>query len=112
LRAATPTTGAAIRRSDRQSVVTPQDQPTDWATKDCNARAEIYDRWDDLSDGMEEVTEELVATTPTTMAGVAALLAYWSEIMGDDGAGQRQDIYDTQEFLEHLAEAIGDREAR
>jgi hypothetical protein len=75
-------------------------------------RDAAYDRWNDLSDEMEIVTEELGTTAPTTMAGVATLLAYWSEIMGDDGDDQRQDFYDTQEFLERFAEAIGDREAQ
>jgi hypothetical protein len=64
-----------------------------------------YHRWDDQSDVVDRITDELVATTPTTAAGVAALISYWSEIMDEETINR--DLQGTQEFLEKLGEALG-----
>jgi hypothetical protein len=50
------------------------------------------------------ITDELVATTPTTMAGIAALISFWSEIMDDETANR--DFASTQEFLEKLGASL------
>jgi hypothetical protein len=68
-----------------------------------------YDRWCGQGDQVTKITKEFAATPPTTMAGMAAVLAHWSEIMNEDS--NHLDFYDTRKFLGYLAEAIGDREA-
>jgi hypothetical protein len=37
------------------------------------------DRWNNQSDELDEATEVLVETSPTTIAGAAAALEYWAE---------------------------------
>jgi len=62
------------------------------------------DRWSDLGDEVEKVTEEFGTVAPTTMAGVAAVLRYWYEIM-DDGSSHF-DYSSTVDFLGRLADAL------
>jgi hypothetical protein len=64
-----------------------------------------YDRWNNQCEVVTQITEELVETTPTTMAGLAALLTYWSEIMDEDTADR--DFLKTSEFLEKLGLRFG-----
>jgi hypothetical protein len=46
----------------------------------------------------------LIETSPTTVAGVAAVLAHWSKIMNEDE--HDRDFISTTEFLESLAEGV------
>jgi hypothetical protein len=63
-----------------------------------------YDRWSDQCGVVAKITEELAAAPPTTMAGVAAVLAYWSEIMEEDE--HDRDFHSTQEFLDKMGTAL------
>jgi hypothetical protein len=69
-----------------------------------NPRDVAYDRWNEDCKAVDEITAELVATTPTTIAGIAALLGYWSEIMEEDTIDR--DFEDTQALLATLGEAL------
>jgi hypothetical protein len=76
------------------------------ATARCkgNPRDVAYHRWSDQCEVVDKITAELVATTPTTIAGIAALLGYWSEIMEEDTIDR--DFEDTQALLATLGEAL------
>jgi DNA-binding SARP family transcriptional activator len=71
-----------------------------------NPRNVAYDRWNEDCNAVDKITAELVATTPTTIAGIAALLGYWSEIMEEDTIDRA--FEDTQEFLERLGGVLAD----
>jgi hypothetical protein len=70
-------------------------------------RGVAYDRWSDQGDLVAKIAVEFHASPPTTMAGVAAVLAHWAEIMKEDG--DHFDFYGTQEFLENLSAALEGR---
>jgi hypothetical protein len=48
--------------------------------------------------------EQLANTRPTTIGGVAAVLAYWSEIASEDHL--ETDLGSTVTFMEALAEVV------
>jgi DNA-binding SARP family transcriptional activator len=60
-----------------------------------------YDVWNDLYNVRSAITAELGTTTPTTTAGLAALLQHWADIVGDDEGNF--DNYDTTKLLTALA---------
>jgi hypothetical protein len=62
-----------------------------------------WEALNDATDVVNRLTEQLVATQPVTMAGVAAALAYWSEIARDDG---ETDLFCTVAFLAKIAETV------
>jgi hypothetical protein len=66
-------------------------------------RSLTWNAWNEVCKVAEAVTKQLVDTRPTTIGGVAAALAYWSEIASecDD-----TDLDCTVEFLEGLTEAL------
>jgi hypothetical protein len=69
-----------------------------------NPRDVACDRWNEHCNAVDKITAELVATTPTTIAGIAALLGYWSEIMEEDTIDR--EFEDTQALLARLGEAL------
>jgi hypothetical protein len=69
-----------------------------------NPRNVAYDRWSEHCAVVDKITAELAATTPTTIAGIAALLGYWSEIMEEDTINRA--FEDTQALLAGLGEAL------
>jgi hypothetical protein len=69
-----------------------------------NPRDVAAERWNDQGEVADEITEELVATVPTTVAGFAAVLAHWSDVMEEDSC--ERDFDSTVLFLENLAEAL------
>jgi hypothetical protein len=68
-----------------------------------SSRSLAYDVWNDTHDVLERLTKEMVSTPPTTIGGVAAVLAYWSEIATEDESFL--DLFSTARFLEKMAEA-------
>jgi hypothetical protein len=62
-----------------------------------------YDAWNEACEIAEELTGRLVETRPTTVAGLAAVLAYWSEIATEDE--HFLDLYATASFLEKMGQA-------
>jgi hypothetical protein len=86
----------------------PSDERIAWVTANSGPtgtpRDGAYHRWSNLSDDVEKVTEELGTVAPTTMAGVAALLGYWYEIM--DESSDHFDSSATSDFLGRLADAL------
>jgi hypothetical protein len=90
----------------------PTDKRTAWVEANAGPtgtpRDGAYDRWSDLGADVEEVTEEFGAVAPTTMAGVAAVLRYWYEIM-DDGSCHF-DYRATVNFLGRLTDALHEQE--
>jgi hypothetical protein len=78
-------------------------------------REVAYHEWNDLSDATIGITEELVQTTPTTIAGIAAVLEYWAELMAHDGDGGDFDFLDLDcgsRFLAGVASALRNIVAR
>jgi hypothetical protein len=67
-------------------------------------RSRAYNAWNDACIVAEAVTKQLVDARPTTIGGVAAVLAYWSEIASEDHF--ETDLGSTTTFLEALAEAV------
>jgi hypothetical protein len=67
-------------------------------------RSAAYDVWNDLCNVRCEITAELGMTTPTTTAGLAALLQHWADIVGDDEGNF--DNYDTTKLLTALASGL------
>jgi hypothetical protein len=63
-------------------------------------RNAAYDAWNDLCNVRCRITEELLATAPTTVAGLAALLQHWADVVADDDAF---DNCDTMKLLTALA---------
>jgi hypothetical protein len=92
----------------REFALWPLDQRTAWVEANAGPtgtpRDDAYDRWSDLADDVEEVTEEFGAVAPTTMAGVAAVLGYWYEIMDDSSS--HFDYAATVDFLGRLTDAL------
>jgi hypothetical protein len=79
-------------------------------------RSLAYDAWNNACNVVESVTNQLVNTRPTTIGGVAAVLAYWSEIAsevdGDEEPYFETDLNSTVQFLEKMAvaaKAVGGR---
>jgi hypothetical protein len=68
-----------------------------------SSRSLAYDVWNDAADVLDRLTEQMINTRPTTTAGVAAVLAYWSEIATEDE--HSLDLFSTIHFLEQVAEA-------
>jgi hypothetical protein len=68
-----------------------------------NPRNAAYDVWNDLCNVRYEITAEL-ATPPTTVAGLAALLQHWADIVGD--AEGNFDNYDTTKLLTAVANGL------
>jgi hypothetical protein len=61
-----------------------------------------WDAWNDQVNAVAAITQELIDTAPTTVAGVAAALAHWAYVAG---TGDDFDA-NTAELLERLAEAL------
>jgi hypothetical protein len=82
---------------DAQYPMTPDNLEED------NPRSAAYDVWNDLCNVRYEITAEL-ATMPTAVAGLAALLQHWADIVGDDEGNF--DNYDTTKLLTALANGL------
>jgi hypothetical protein len=85
------------------------EQRTAWrneeiARREGDPRNVAYDGWNECCEAVDKITAQLVGTTPTTIAGIAALLAYWSEIMEEDTIDRA--FEDTQALLARLGEAL------
>jgi hypothetical protein len=79
-----------------------------WEAKSKEAGRDVaYERFCEQGDLVAKITEEFAATPPTTMAGVAALLSYWSETMEEDS--EHLDFHCTRDLLEGLSEALAGR---
>jgi hypothetical protein len=63
-----------------------------------------YDAWNEASIVVDGLSKQLIETAPTTVAGVAAVLAHWSEVMDEEE--HDRDFISTTEFLESLAEGV------
>jgi hypothetical protein len=78
-------------------------------------RSIAWNAWNDAGIVVEEITEQLVNTRPTTIGGVGAVLEYWSEIaseVDEDDPCFETDLQSTVQFLEKMAvaaKAIGGR---
>jgi hypothetical protein len=54
-------------------------QDAEIARREGGPRDIAYDRWNDQCEKLNEATEALIATIPTTAAGIAVALEHWSE---------------------------------
>jgi hypothetical protein len=68
-----------------------------------NPRDLAYQAWNDCVDAAATIGEEIISTHPTTIAGVAALAAYWATVATTDNNGR--DFEATRRLLETLATA-------
>jgi hypothetical protein len=62
-----------------------------------------YDKWNKACEITNDLAGQLMDTRPTTPAGLAAVLAYWSEIASEEHV--KVDFIGTVEFLEKIADA-------
>ena len=53
------------------------------------------------------ITDELLATAPTTVAGIVAALGHWAAVAEERGHTDDLDFGRTIEFIQHIAEAVG-----
>jgi hypothetical protein len=67
-------------------------------------RGVAYGRWSSACDVLDGLAQQLIATSPTTAAGVAAALEYWAELLALEDE-QVIDECHTLDFVEALAEA-------
>jgi hypothetical protein len=72
--------------------------------EDRSPRRLAYDEWSERAEEIVRINKELFATTPTTMAGTAALLAHWSKVMTDRDCSL--DWISTQDFLGRLSRGL------
>jgi hypothetical protein len=72
--------------------------------QDSSPRSLAYDEWCERGNEVTRINKELFATTPTTMAGTAALLAHWSKVMTDRDCSL--DWISTQDFLGRLSRGL------
>jgi hypothetical protein len=63
-----------------------------------------YNAWNEAGKVTDGLSKEIIETAPTTMAGVAAVLAHWSNVMNEED--HDRDFISTTEFLESLAKGV------
>jgi hypothetical protein len=63
-----------------------------------------YKAWTEASTVKDALSKQIIETSPTTVAGVAAVIAHWSEVMDEEE--HDRDFISTTEFLESLAEGV------
>jgi hypothetical protein len=68
------------------------------------ARDLAYDAWNEAGKLTDSLSQQLIETPPTTVAGVAALLAHWSKAMDEDE--HDRDFISTGELLKNLAKGV------
>jgi hypothetical protein len=68
------------------------------------ARCRTFDAWNKATKVTDSLDKQIGETSPTTVAGIAAVLSYWSGIMNEDTCFR--DIYHTQDFLKRLSGAL------
>jgi hypothetical protein len=69
-------------------------------------RSRAYDAWNEGSIAVERLTEELIETRPTTMAGIIAVVGYWAKVMetdDDQDSLYALDAISTKAFLRKLS---------
>jgi hypothetical protein len=89
IRAKTRELTAARRKWDEEQEATPYSR--------------ACDKWNTASDKEIAVTAEMIATQPTTIAGLAALLKYWSKIANE--SDHHIDLWATKDFMRQLAKS-------
>jgi hypothetical protein len=72
--------------------------------EDDSPRGRAYDAWNAANEITLRLSKQMIETRPTTMAGVAAVLAHWSRVMDEDE--HDRDFFSTREFLKKIAEAV------
>jgi hypothetical protein len=65
------------------------------AAEELTPRGRAYDKWNDTHDMLVMLTDRLATTQPTTMLGLAAVLAHWAEFNEEiwdntDGADEKR----------------------
>jgi hypothetical protein len=65
------------------------------------ARWRTWEAWNEAGKVTTRLSKRLAETSPTTVAGLTALLAYWAEAMDENKVGL--DFLDTQQFMKNLA---------
>jgi hypothetical protein len=63
-----------------------------------------YKAWTEASTVKDALSKQLIETAPTTVAGVAAVLAHWSEVMDEEE--HDRDFISTGELLKNLAKGV------
>ncbi len=63
-----------------------------------------WEAWNEAEEVTNSLSQRLIETSPTTVAGVAALLAHWSNVM-DENQHDR-DFISTAELLKNLAKGV------
>ena len=66
-------------------------------------RSRAYEAWNEANEITIGLSRQLIETRATTMAGIAAVLGYWSQVMDEEE--HDRDLISTREFLEKIAEA-------
>jgi hypothetical protein len=69
-----------------------------------SARSLAWSAWNKAGEVTDGLSKQLIETSPTTVAGVAAVLAHWSEVMDEDE--HDRDFISTTEFLQSLAKGV------
>jgi hypothetical protein len=69
-----------------------------------SARSLAWNAWNEAGNVTDGLSQQLIETSPTTVAGVAAVLAHWSKVMDEDE--HDRDLISTQEFLANLSGAL------
>lgn len=69
-----------------------------------SARSPAWNAWNEAGNVTDGLSQQLIETSPTTVAGVAAVLAHWSKVMDEDE--HDRDLISTQEFLANLSGAL------
>jgi hypothetical protein len=67
-------------------------------------RAVAFKAWNEADKVTDGLSKQLIETSPTTVAGVAAVLAHWSKVMDEDE--HDRDFISTTEFLQSLAKGV------
>jgi hypothetical protein len=67
-------------------------------------RDAAYKAWNEAGIAVDGLSKQIIETSPTTVAGVAAVLAHWSKVMDEDE--HDRDFISTGEFLEKLAKGV------
>jgi hypothetical protein len=67
-------------------------------------RGKAYDKWCEKGEEVARITKQMSKIPPTTMAGVAALLAHWSRIATDRDTDL--DLIGTKGFLADISKGL------
>jgi hypothetical protein len=79
----------------------------DEAARDGTPRSQAWEAWNESGKIIERLTKELTETTPATLTGAIAVMAYWAKVMTIDTEPYALDAISTKDFLRKLSKRAG-----